>query len=137
MSTPEPWGWLASISVSGCSDVIEHPRLLRRWLTETIRALGMTPLGEPIIMHGDTPEPGWSIVRMLQQSHIAGHFCTGSRTGYITVFSCKPFDLEDAARVAWRELRHKAESKSMTPVYTACPERCVVPERLVEERLGA
>lgn len=120
------WGWVAIISIGGCNDNIDNGYMLKKWMKELMAEIGMDPISPCTVSSSDRPEPGLSIVRMMATSHIAGHFCSISRTGYITVFSCKKFDLLTVQQVTRRNFDHDIEHSSMTSVMEPDPERSKV-----------
>jgi S-adenosylmethionine/arginine decarboxylase-like enzyme len=64
------------------------------------RRIKMKPYGKPLLEHfgrKDSLTSGFSLVQLIETSCISGHFSEGLNNAYLNIFSCKPFDPDDAA----------------------------------------
>ena len=65
------------------------------------RRIRMKRYGEPILEHFGHKIPltsGYSLVQLIETSSIIAHFSEATNNAYLNIFSCKPFDPDDAAR---------------------------------------
>jgi S-adenosylmethionine decarboxylase len=54
-----------------------------------------------VVFFGDEPRvQGFSMTQLIETSLISAHFADASRAIYLDVFSCAPYDPEDAAQFA-------------------------------------
>jgi len=64
------------------------------------RRIKMKRYGDPIVEHFGHKNPltsGYSLVQLIETSCISAHFSEATNSAYLNVFSCKPFDPDDAA----------------------------------------
>jgi S-adenosylmethionine decarboxylase len=56
-----------------------------------------------VVRFGDDPRvTGFSMTQLIETSLISAHFADNSRAIYLDVFSCAPYDPDEAARFAAR-----------------------------------
>ena len=82
------------------ADAIRSPEKLAVFVRRLCRRIKMKRYGEPIIEHFGHKSPltsGYSLVQLIETSCISGHFSEGLNNAYLNIFSCKPFDPDDAA----------------------------------------
>jgi len=99
----EPWGYSTRIKITDCDkDLLTDIEYCKKYLTDVVRHIDMTPFGDPIVVHfGKDPKvSGLSGFQLLEESNIAFHFTDGGETGmtfdaYIDVFSCKLYDSDE------------------------------------------
>jgi S-adenosylmethionine decarboxylase len=54
-----------------------------------------------VVFFGDEPRvQGFSMTQLIETSLISAHFADASRTIYLDIFSCAPYDPEEAAGFA-------------------------------------
>jgi S-adenosylmethionine/arginine decarboxylase-like enzyme len=95
VETPvEPWGFHLILDVAGCDqNAINNRDVIHAYVKELVPAIDMIAYGEPqIVRFGTGDKEGYTLVQLIETSNICAHFCTESATGYLDVFSCKPFD---------------------------------------------
>lgn len=97
MSEPKPpWGWHLLIDCSGMDPIaINSPVHICRFIEEMVNRIDMVPIGSPQIQWCDTHEEekkGYTFIQIIETSNIIGHLCSFDNTGFIDVWSCKPFE---------------------------------------------
>lgn len=96
MTNSEPWGWHLLVDMSGCEEQsINNPLNIDSFVRSIVRDIDMVPIGEPQIIWCDTHEPekrGYTFIQLIETSNIIGHLCSHDNTGFIDVWSCKPYD---------------------------------------------
>ena len=93
----EYWGIHALFDCKACDkELIGDERVLRAFLKELVVNIDMVAYGEPILAHFATHDPskgGYTICQMIETSLIDGHFVDENGDAYISVHSCKPFEV--------------------------------------------
>jgi S-adenosylmethionine/arginine decarboxylase-like enzyme len=96
MSNHVTWGYHLLIDVAGCSlAAIRDRENIYYFVKQLVKDIDMVAYGEPMIEHFATHDPdkaGYSLVQLIETSNITAHFVDKDGSGYIDVFSCKPFD---------------------------------------------
>jgi S-adenosylmethionine decarboxylase len=77
-----------------CRNTIADEETLKRFIEETVAAIGMHVLAGPVVCEGVPENPGLSAFAVLDYSHASIHTFTRHNEAMIDVFSCKPFDRE-------------------------------------------
>jgi S-adenosylmethionine/arginine decarboxylase-like enzyme len=97
-----PWGMMAAIDLHGCDrDRLEDPETIRRFVPTVIDATGMRANGPLMIERfGEGELEGWSAMQFIETSSLTIHTDEFGDRCYVDVFSCKPFDPEQAAAIA-------------------------------------
>ena len=99
----QAWGLSACIDLYDCDlgrmRDAEAIREFARLLCERIK---MKRYGETQVVHfGDDPRVnGFSMTQLIETSLVSAHFAEASRAIYLDVFSCAPYDPNDAAEFA-------------------------------------
>ena len=66
--------------------------------------IGMEILAGPVVVAGNSTNPGWTGFVVIDKSHIAIHtFTEGSRVS-IDVYSCQPFDVNEVEKFLKSEI---------------------------------
>jgi S-adenosylmethionine/arginine decarboxylase-like enzyme len=90
------WGWHLLVDCSGMdSDLINSPDIIRAFVGQLVEDIDMVPIGDTQIMWCDTHEDekkGYTFIQIIETSNIIGHLCSYDNTGFIDVWSCKPYD---------------------------------------------
>ena len=100
--TYTPWGMLAAIDLHGCEFApLADPDCIRAFVPAVIDSIGMRAHG-PLLLErfGDGDLEGWSAMQFIETSSITIHADEVSGRCFVDVFSCRPFDPEQAATVA-------------------------------------
>jgi S-adenosylmethionine/arginine decarboxylase-like enzyme len=96
------WGYHLLLDCSECDRAaITDPEKLRGWIKELVKRIKMVPYGEPQILHFGHNErhlEGWTVIQLIETSNIIAHFNDHTGEGYIDIFSCKEYDVEDAIK---------------------------------------
>lgn len=96
------WGYHLRADISGCNKNISDGDKITAFSKSLVKAIDMTAYGEPQVIHFGKHNPkvaGYTLIQLIETSNIAAHFCDASGEGYIDIFSCKPFGIEDAMDV--------------------------------------
>ena len=97
------WGYHTLLDCSDCDrSAITDPVILKSWIKCLVATIDMVPYGEPQIIHfGHNEEhlKGWTVLQLIETSNIIAHFCDETGEGYIDIFSCKNYDIDDAVGV--------------------------------------
>jgi S-adenosylmethionine/arginine decarboxylase-like enzyme len=97
------WGYHLIINLGECDlDSIADSDNHRAFLKELVERIDMKAYGEPIVEHfatHDADKAGFSIVQLIETSNICGHFVDKDGSGFLDIFSCKPFDPKEAIAV--------------------------------------
>jgi S-adenosylmethionine/arginine decarboxylase-like enzyme len=98
------WGILTSIDLKGCSPIIIRSLIaISDYVSELIKLLDMKPYGYPQIVHfGSKETEGYTLVQLIETSSITGHFVNETNEAFIDIFSCKPYDADQAATFTCR-----------------------------------
>lgn len=101
--TPDYWGYHLILDVRACDrTAITDRSRLARFIRTLVRDIEMKAYGDPVIEHFATHDPdkaGYSLVQLIETSSITGHFVDLTGDGYLDVFSCKPFSIDQVKRV--------------------------------------
>ena len=88
------------LDLHGCNpETIRSRRKLGTFTRQLCRRIKMKRYGEPMIEHfghKNLVTTGYSLVQLIETSAISGHFSEASRSAYLNIFSCKPFDPDEA-----------------------------------------
>ena len=86
-------------------------------LSELPGIIGMHILYGPEVVNGCPENPGWTCFVIIDKSHISVHtFDEGSRVS-VDVFSCLPFDVEEArsfieGKIAFKKVKSRTLTRS-------------------------
>lgn len=99
----EYWGVSSSIDLYECDlDLMNDADAIREFVKILCDRIKMKRYGETqVVFFGDEPRvQGYSMTQLIETSLISAHFANASRVIYLDVFSCAPYDPEDAAQFA-------------------------------------
>ena len=100
-STSEaPWGVSSSIDIYGCDPaLIRDEKLIKQYVKELVDLIEMKTFGPCHVVHfgEDEKVAGFSMFQLIETSCISGHFANKTNSAYIDIFSCKEYDISDAA----------------------------------------
>jgi S-adenosylmethionine decarboxylase len=108
METPEYWGLSACIDLYECDlGRMQDAGVIREFAESLCDRIKMKRYGETQLVHfGDDPRVnGFSMTQLIETSLISAHFAEASRAIYLDVFSCAPYDPQDAAEFALQFFR--------------------------------
>lgn len=107
----ELWGTELSLDLGGCDPaVIRDPVELERIVRTLCGGIGVKPYGPcQIVGFGSSPRvAGFSLVQLIDESLISGHFVDSTGSAYINVFSCRDFDPRAVANYLEQQLGAKS-----------------------------
>ena len=99
----EYWGVSSSIDLYDCDlTLMQNADAIREFVKILCDRIKMRRYGETqVVFFGDEPRvQGFSITQLIETSLISAHFADASRAIYLDVFSCAPYDPQDAAKFA-------------------------------------
>ena len=99
----EYWGVSSSIDLYDCDlALMQNAEAIREFVRILCDRIKMRRYGETqVVFFGDEPRvQGFSMTQLIETSLISAHFADASRAIYLDVFSCAPYDPEDAAQFA-------------------------------------
>ena len=99
----EYWGVSSSIDLYNCDlELMQNADAIREFVKILCDRIKMRRYGETqVVFFGDEPRvQGFSMTQLIETSLISAHFADASRAIYLDVFSCAPYNSEDAAKFA-------------------------------------
>ena len=99
----EYWGVSSCIDLYECDlALMQNADAIREFVKTLCDRIKMRRYGETqVVFFGDEPRvQGYSMTQLIETSLISAHFADASRAIYLDVFSCAPYDSEDAAKFA-------------------------------------
>lgn len=99
--TNEYWGVSSSIDLYDCDlSLMQDADAIREFVKILCDRIKMKRYGETqVVFFGDEPRvQGFSMTQLIETSLVSAHFADASRAIYLDVFSCAPYDPEDAAK---------------------------------------
>ena len=102
------WGFHLMMDMGACNASIAHPGAIHDFLVKLVTAIGMSPVGQPMIYtFNEGVEGGVSAIQMITTSNISLHGDNWNASMYLDIFSCKPFNKEAAIRMAKEQFTPK------------------------------
>lgn len=99
----EYWGISSSIDLYECDlALMQNADAIREFVKILCDRIKMRRYGETqVVFFGDDPRvTGFSMTQLIETSLISAHFADASCAIYLDVFSCAPYEPEEAARFA-------------------------------------
>ncbi len=99
----EYWGVSSAIDLYECDlALMQNADAIREFTALLCDRIKMRRYGETqVIFFGDDPRvQGYSMTQLIETSLVSAHFADASRAIYLDVFSCAPYDPQDAAEFA-------------------------------------
>jgi S-adenosylmethionine/arginine decarboxylase-like enzyme len=99
----EYWGVSSCIDLYECDlKLMQDAEAIRKFVKLLCDRIKMRRYGETqVVFFGDEPRvQGFSMTQLIETSLISAHFADASQAIYLDVFSCAPYDSEDAAKFA-------------------------------------
>ena len=103
IEAPTCWGVSTSIDLYNCDlALMQDAEAIREFVKILCDRIQMRRYGETqVVFFGDDPRvQGFSMTQLIETSLISAHFADASKAIYLDVFSCAPYDSQDAARFA-------------------------------------
>lgn len=106
------WGYHLMLNCGqGDKDKVCSEETIRAYVKKLIYEIDMVAYGplflERFATH-DESKGGYSFCQMIMTSNICGHFVDSNGDFYIDIFSCKPFDIDEAIWVTKEFFNPKA-----------------------------
>jgi len=104
------------VDAAGCDARIRDGAAIARFARDLVAAIGMKAYGDPVIEHFGHEDPqasGYTLVQLIETSHVAAHFCDHTGEAYFDIFSCQPFDEEAALRVIDAHFAPRARTRQV------------------------
>ncbi len=102
-TSPPYWGLSSCIDLYDCDlSLMQDAAAIKGFVIELCDRIGMRRYGEThVVNFGDEPRvAGFSMMQLIETSLISAHFADASRTIYLDVFSCAPYDPQAVAAYA-------------------------------------
>jgi S-adenosylmethionine/arginine decarboxylase-like enzyme len=99
----EYWGISSCINLYDCDlSLMQNADAIREFVVLLCDRIKMRRYGDTqVVFFGDEPHvQGFSMTQLIETSLVSAHFADASRAIYLDVFSCAPYDPEDAAQFA-------------------------------------
>lgn len=99
----EYWGVSSNIDLYECDlALMQNADAIREFVKILCDRIKMRRYGKTqVVFFGDEPRvQGFSMTQLIETSLISAHFANASRAIYLDVFSCAPYDSQDAAKFA-------------------------------------
>lgn len=112
------WGISSSIDLYECDlALMQDAEAIREFVKILCERIKMRRYGETqVVYFGDEPRvTGFSMTQLIETSLISAHFADASCAIYLDVFSCAPYEPEEAARFAAEYF--KAQTYNINVVY--------------------
>lgn len=97
------WGYHLILDCKRCNQAkLKDADHIRAFTKALVKGIDMVAFGEPTLAHFATHNEhaaGYSLVQLIETSSITAHFAENIGELYLDIFSCKPFDLEEAKKV--------------------------------------
>ena len=92
------WGYSTHIDLANCNaSKIRDKEIIKKFLYDLTSFIGMTPYSCEVIHFGKDPKiAGISGNIFLEESNICLHLVDSDNSGFIDIFSCKPYSAEAA-----------------------------------------
>lgn len=111
------WGYHLIVDVSGCDiPSITSAENIEYFAYDLVQAIDMKAFGQPLIQDFANDDPGkggYTLVQLIETSNICAHFVSATGDAYFDVFSCKPFEVDDALVVIEKYFKPKKWRVSM------------------------
>jgi S-adenosylmethionine decarboxylase len=105
------WGISSSIDLYECDlALMQNADAIREFVKILCDRIKMRRYGETQVVHfGDDPRvTGFSMTQLIETSLISAHFADASCAIYLDVFSCAPYEPEEAAKFAAKYFKARA-----------------------------
>ena len=94
------FGWELIMDLYECNPaIISSEHKIKAYAQKLCNILQMKAYGEPLTPYfgeSQAHTKGYSLLQFIETSSITGHFSESTRAAYINIFSCKPYDIDQA-----------------------------------------
>lgn len=112
------WGVSSCINLYDCDlSLMQNADAIREFVVLLCDRIKMKRYGETqVVFFGEDPRVnGFSMTQLIETSLISAHFADESKAIYLDVFSCAPYDSEDAAQFAADFFKAKKHNVHVVP----------------------
>ena len=109
------WGVSTCIDLYECDlRMMQDEEEIKRFARELCDLIQMRRFGDTqVVRFGDDPRvTGFSMTQLIETSLVSAHFADNSQAIYLDVFSCAPYDPEEAAAFSagfFKAQRHQVQ----------------------------
>jgi S-adenosylmethionine/arginine decarboxylase-like enzyme len=100
------WGYHLLLDCKDCNvEKVTDPENILAFIHTIVPEIGMRAYGDPVLEHFATHDPmlaGYSLIQLIETSSITAHFVDWNGDAYIDIFSCKPFNIDEAKEIVER-----------------------------------
>ena len=107
------WGVSSCIDLYHCDlALMQDEVVIKQFVRQLCELIKMRRFGETqVVRFGDDPRvTGFSMTQLIETSLISAHFADNSRAIYLDIFSCAPYDPNEAAAFASRYFKAQQHS---------------------------
>jgi S-adenosylmethionine decarboxylase len=112
------WGVSSCIDLYDCDlPLMQDEMAIKRFVRELCEFIKMRRFGETqLVRFGDDPRvTGFSMTQLIETSLVSAHFADNSRAVYLDVFSCAPYDPNEAAAFAAHFFKAQSHHVQIVP----------------------
>jgi S-adenosylmethionine/arginine decarboxylase-like enzyme len=112
------WGVSACIDLYDCDlGLMQDAAEIKRFVRELCELIKMRRFGDTqVVRFGDDPRvTGFSMTQLIETSLISAHFADNSQAIYLDVFSCAPYNPDEAAAFAARFFKAQRSKVRIIP----------------------
>ena len=112
------WGVSSCIDLYDCDlQLMQDEAAIKCFVFELCKLIKMRRFGETqVVRFGDDPRvTGFSMTQLIETSLISAHFADSSQAIYLDVFSCAPYDPDEAAAFAARFFKAQRRKVQIVP----------------------
>ena len=116
--TESYWGISSCINLYDCDlALMQNADAIRAFVIQLCDLIKMKRYGETqVVFFGEDPRVnGFSMTQLIETSLISAHFADASRAIYLDVFSCAPYNPEEAAQFAADYFKAKTHTFHVVP----------------------
>jgi S-adenosylmethionine/arginine decarboxylase-like enzyme len=112
------WGVSSCINLYECDlALMQNAEAIRVFVVQLCDLIKMKRYGETqVVFFGEDPRVnGFSMTQLIETSLISAHFADNSQAIYLDIFSCAPYDAEEAAQFAADYFKAKTHNVHVVP----------------------
>lgn len=122
MQKKSVWGYHLILDLGECNLMkIADAQNISQFSVDLVDTIGMKAYGNPIIEYfgvNKSETAGYTLVQLIETSCISAHFSETTKSVFLDIFSCKPFDSNLALKVVKLYFEPKIIKKKYLERYT-------------------